>query len=125
MATVRIAVALVTTAALALPAAATAARLPTSAERTAIVRALPADFRAVPASCVRLRIRVSTSGRWARATPFYLNATTLPCSRFASNGFWILERSPRWTIAYEGSDPPPCSLEVPHGLARCIAPTGG
>ena len=125
MAVNRIAVALLATAALAVPSAAAAARVATPAERTAILRALPADFRAVPTSCVRLRIRVSTSGRWARATPFYLNATTLPCSRYASNGFWILERSPRWTIAYEGSDPPPCSLEVPHGLARCIATAGG
>ena len=125
MAIDRIAVALVATGALALPSAAAAARLPTPAERTAIVRALPADLRAVPASCVRLRLRVSTSGRWARATPLYLNATTLPCSRYASNGFWLLERSPRWTIAYEGSDPPPCSLDAPHGLTRCIPAAGG
>jgi hypothetical protein len=108
---------------LALLAPAEAARPPTFPQRVAITRALPVDVRALPAGCVVLRIQVSRNGRFATAAPRFLllaGAHSDPCLRYASNGYWILQRSSGWKVVFNGSDPPPCSLGVPPDLKRCV-----
>jgi hypothetical protein len=43
-----------------------------------------------------------------------------PCLRYAANGFWILEKTSRWKIVFNGSDGPPCSVGVPKDLGGCL-----
>jgi hypothetical protein len=106
---------------LALAAPALSARAPTTAERSAITRGVPEEFRDIPAKCVRLAIRISNSSRYATATPQFLHATHMPCLKYAANGYWILRRTQnRWKIVFEGSELPPCSLTVPHDLVSCL-----
>jgi hypothetical protein len=97
---------------------ATAARQPTTAERAAILRALPAALLKVPVTCRRIRISVARNGRFALASPLF--APTRRCLRYASNGFYVLRRGPsRWRVVYNGSVPPPCRLGVPFDLTPC------
>jgi hypothetical protein len=96
-----------------------AARPPTLAERAAVTAALPSFLRAVPAGCVWLDVALSPDGRWAKVTPRFLDATTLPCVKYASNGVFFLKRAARWKVVFDGSDLPPCALGVPKALARC------
>jgi len=42
------------------------------------------------------------------------------CIRYASDGFFILRRTTRWRIIYNGSDPPPCSMSIPRDLIGCL-----
>jgi len=114
----RLAPIVVCAATLALVSSAVAARQPTLAERGAITAALPTWFQKEPVGCVWLQISVSANGRFAMAAPTYLNATTKPCSHYAANGEWILKRSTRWRVVFNGSDAPPCSLGIPHDLVR-------
>jgi hypothetical protein len=100
-------------------AASTAARKPTLKEREAITAALPAWLRRYPVGCVWLDISVSNNGRFAKVAPAFLNATRPPCLRYASNGIWILKRSAKWKIIFNGSVLPQCSLHVPGDLTRC------
>ena len=102
-----------------MPASALAARQPTLTEREAITAALPTAFKRYPVGCVFLRLAVSNSGRYATVTPVVLNALQQPCLKYASNGYWILRKTTRWKIVFEGSVSPPCSLKVPRDLARC------
>ena len=102
-----------------MPAPALAARQPTLTERAAITAALPADFKRYPVGCVFLRTAVSNNGRYATVTPVILNGLQQPCVKYASNGYWILRKTTRWKIVFEGSVSPPCSLRVPRDLARC------
>lgn len=108
------AVALVASAALV--GAAQAKRPPTLSERAAITLALPAYLRSEPVGCVWLDVSVSNNGKYAIAAPMYLNADRAPCARYASNGQWILRKTTRWKIVFNGSDPPKCSLGVPKDL---------
>lgn len=96
-----------------------AARLPTQAEARSLFAALPAFVRSVPRKCVRFEMRVSDNGRYAKVTPVFLNALRLPCVKYASNGYWILARTTRWRIIFDGSVFPSCSLRVPRDLSTC------
>lgn len=114
----RLAIAVLCAAALTLASAAAAARQPSLREREAITAALPAWFQKEPVGCVWLRISVSANGKFALAAPTYLNATTRTCSRYAANGQWILKRTTRWRVVFNGSDPPSCALGIPRDLVR-------
>jgi hypothetical protein len=92
------------------------ARQPTFKEREAITAAMPAGIRRYPIGCVRLGMSVSSNGRYAEAGLDYLNARRPPCAKYVSNGNWFLKKETRWTIIFNGSDPPPCSLGVPREL---------
>jgi hypothetical protein len=111
---------------LALAAGANAARSPTLSERTAITHAMPAFVRNYPVGCASLGIQVSKNPNWARVGVQYLlepgSPKSDPCLRYAANGFWILEKTSRWKIVFNGSDGPPCSLGlgVPQDLGRCM-----
>ena len=99
--------------------AASASRQPTLKEREAITAALPAQLRSYPVGCVWLNIEVSNSGRYALVGPTFLNALHPPCLKYASNGEWILKKTSRWKIIYNGSGPTRCNkllLEVPKDL---------
>jgi hypothetical protein len=105
------------------PSAGLAARQPSLGERSAITRALPAFVRRAPVACVFVAIKVSTrNSRYARATPKVLNIgiEALRCIRYAANGYFILRKTTRWRIVFEGSDPPPCRLGVPRDLTPCL-----
>jgi len=104
----------------AVPGAADAAREPTRAERAAVTAALPAWLRREPVGCVWLDLSMANDGRYALVRPVVLNPTTQPCLRYAANGYWILRKTLRWRIVFNGSDPPPCSLRVPHDLTPCL-----
>jgi hypothetical protein len=101
-----------------MPAPALAARQPTLTERAAITAALPADFKRYPVGCVFLRTAASNNGHYATVTPVILNGLQQPCVKYGSNGHWILRKTTRWKIVFEGSVSPPCSLRVPRDLAR-------
>jgi hypothetical protein len=105
--------------AIVVPVGALAARQPTFKEREAITAALPAAFKRYPVGCVFLRTVVSNNGRYATVAPVFLNALRMPCVKYASNGYWILRKATRWKIVFTGSEPPACSLGVPHDLVRC------
>lgn len=102
-----------------MPASALASRQPTLTERAAITAALPADFKRYPIGCVYLRTAVSNDGHYATVTPVILNGLRQPCVKYASNGYWILRKTTRWRIVFEGSAPPRCSLRVPRDLVGC------
>jgi hypothetical protein len=99
--------------------AAAAARQPTPSEFRSVYAALPKFIRAVPRKCVRFEITVSNNGRYAKVVPAFLNASKQPCLKYASNGYWILRKTTRWKIVFNGSDPP-CSLGIPADLSKCI-----
>jgi hypothetical protein len=113
-------VALLALVALVSTGAAQAKRPPRSGEREAITAALPAYFRSEPVGCVWLDISVSNNGRYATASPVYLNALHPPCARYAANGYWILKKTTRWRIVFAGSERPKCSLGVPRDLTPCL-----
>ena len=109
-------------AAAALSAPALAAHPPTTAERSAILVALPHDVQEIPVKCVRIVVRVANSRTYATATPHFLNATHQPCLKYASNGYWILAKhSGRWKVVFNGSELPRCSLHVPRDLIHCLS----
>lgn len=99
-----------------------AERAPTPRQRAALTLALPSSIRSDPVGCVWLSIAVSNNGKYAIVAPVFLDATRMPCLRYASNGYWLLKRSPvKWVIVFNGSDPPPCSLRVPRDLvSSCL-----
>jgi hypothetical protein len=115
------ALALFVAAAVAAPVA-VASRAPTLAERAAITRAAPLSLRNTPSECVWLSTRVANNSRYALVPPVYLNTTAAGsrCARFASNGMYVLRRGTTWTIVFEGSDLPRCSLGIPRDLVRCV-----
>jgi hypothetical protein len=88
---------------LALTGAAQSKRPPRLGERAAITSALPAFLRSEPVGCVWLDVSVSNNGRYAITTPTYLNALHPPCQRYPSNGYWILKKTNRWKIIFNGS----------------------
>ena len=107
-----------------LPATARPARAPSVAERTAITRALPASLRKVPAGCVWIDIHISSTPRWASATPRWLVGATAsdPCLRYAADGRYLLHRQgATWRIVFDGSDQTPCRLKAPRDLGACQA----
>jgi hypothetical protein len=107
---------------LVLSATAHAARAPSLAERAAITKALPGSLRKVPAGCVWIDIRVSSTGGWASATPRWLIGlrTSDPCLRYASDGRYLLRRAAgKWQVVFQGSDLPACRLKVPRDLSSC------
>jgi hypothetical protein len=95
-----------------------AARQPTFSEREAITAAMPAWLRRYPVGCIWLEISVSKDGRFAEAGPGFLNASRPPCSKYVSNGTWFLKKQTKWSVVFNGSDPPPCSLKVPSELTE-------
>jgi hypothetical protein len=97
-----------------------AARPLTFKQREAITAAMPAWLRRYPIGCVWLDMSVSKNGRYAKVAPGFLNATRPPCLKYASNGYWLLERQRKWRIMYNGSTDPPCSLRVPREFAPCL-----
>ena len=97
-----------------------AKRQPTFKEREAITAALPAWLRGYPVGCVWLGISVSSNPRYARVGLGFLNATRPPCSKYTSNGFWILKKLTKWRIIYNGSTQPSCSLRIPRDLTPCL-----
>lgn len=108
--------------ALAVPAAALAARAPTLTERVAITRALPAGQTAVPSRCLYLDTTVS--GSYAKVAPVYLvvpaGGSSDPCLRYAANGFYVLKRTgTKWGLVYTGSELPPCARHFPRDLTPC------
>jgi hypothetical protein len=104
-------------------AAAQAARTPTLDERVQITRALPAWLRKYPVGCVRLVTVISHDGRFATVSPQFLvrpgAGVKDPCLRYAGNGHFVLGKQKTWRVLYQGSDPPPCSLKIPHDLESC------
>jgi hypothetical protein len=100
-------------------AVAAGSRPPTLKERAAVTAALPSFLRAEPVGCVWLDVALSKNGRWARVTPVYLNATRMPCLKYAANGMFFLKRTARWKVVFNGSDLPACSLGVPRSLSPC------
>jgi hypothetical protein len=100
-------------------AASQAARAPTFREREALMLALPAWIRHYPVGCVWLDVSISNNGRYAKVAPGFLNATHLPCLRYASNGYWLLKKTTRWKIVFNGSVDPPCALAIPRDLSGC------
>ena len=104
-----------------LAGSAAAARGPTLLERTAITRAMPLFVRQYPVGCVSLSMIVSRDGRWARVGADYLiepgYPKSDPCLRYASNGFWILEKFVHWKVVFNGSDAPRCSLGAPKEIS--------
>jgi hypothetical protein len=111
-----------TSVALVSAAPAAAARPPTFKEREAITAALPAFVRNTPVECLWLTIRVSSrNSRFAWVGSLYLNAIKpgSRCVRYASNGFFVLKKSPRWRVVFQGSTDPPCSLRIPRDLTSC------
>jgi hypothetical protein len=108
-------------AASALVGVAHAKRPPNLSERAAITLALPAYLRNEPVGCVWLDVSVSNNGKYAIAAPMYLNALHPPCARYASNGLWILRKTDRWKVVFNGSDAPRCSLRVPKDLVSGCA----
>jgi hypothetical protein len=105
------------------PTDASTRRPPTQSERKAIVRPLRASFRNTPLNCLRFDV-VAVSRGYALAGPDVRPESR--CSRYRSNGFFILkEHDQRWEIVYNGSDPPPCSLGIPDevipaGMGGCL-----
>jgi hypothetical protein len=102
--------------ALTLVAAATAARQPTLRERATITAALPASVQGYPVGCVYLSIVVSTDAHYAKVTPQVFYPLKTSCLKYASNGWYILKKTSRWKIIFNGSVPPPCGLGVPRDL---------
>ncbi|HEV8461241.1 MAG TPA: hypothetical protein VGQ38_11080 [Gaiellaceae bacterium] len=100
--------------------AASAARPPTLAERTAITNALPAAFRAMPAGCLFLAMKVSKSGTYAEVDPTFLLRRI--CIKYASNGYLILHKVKKWRIIWSGSEVPKCKLHVPRDLVKTCMP---
>jgi hypothetical protein len=100
--------------------AASAARQPTLAERTAITTALPAAFRAMPAGCLFLAMKVSNGGTYAEVDPTFLLRQV--CIKYASNGYLILHKVRKWKIVWSGSEVPKCKLHVPHDLVKTCMP---
>jgi hypothetical protein len=96
-----------------------AARPPTLTERAAVTAALPAFLRAEPVGCVWLDVALSKNGRWAKVTPTFLNAETMPCLKYAADGFFLMKHTTRWKVVFIGSDYPACELGVPKTLSRC------
>jgi hypothetical protein len=97
-----------------------AARQPTFKEREALTVALPEFLLRYPVGCVWLSMSVSNNGRYAKVEPRVFNATHPPCLQYASNGYLLLKKTTRWKIIFNGSQPPPCSLGVPHDLTACF-----
>jgi hypothetical protein len=98
-----------------------AKRLPTLAERAAIVGALPTGLTGEPVRCTAIDVTVSGDGRWAQATPVFF-VQNKGCLRYAANGWFFLHRvGARWKVAFNGSEAPPCSLHVPRDLASTCA----
>src|SRR5579864_8622620 len=111
---------------LALAGSASASRAPSLNERTAITHAMPAFVRGYPVGCAALQITISRNPNWALVAVEYLltpgSPNNDPCLRYASNGFWILNRTSRWKIVFNGSDSPPCGLHVPRDLYASCTP---
>ena len=97
-----------------------AARQPSLAEREAVTAALPHWIQGYPVGCVWLRTTIANAGGYAKVMPVFLNATSGPCVKYASNGYWILKKQSGWRVIYSGSEPPACSLHVPRDLSRCL-----
>jgi hypothetical protein len=115
----------VVTVAFALVGDASAAREPTRAEREAITAALPQYNRTVPAGCEYLDIKVSSLAKgWAVVVPVWF-VHIKPCLRYAADGYYILRLTGHWRIAFNGSDPPPCSLHAPRDLIKFNPPCLG
>jgi hypothetical protein len=93
-------------AALAVPGAVTAARPPTSSEKTAITAAVLRKLAPIPARCLTVRLSVSTVD--------HLYALAIPlssCPRYATDGWVMLKLSSSgWQVASVGSSPPICTL---------------
>jgi len=109
-------------AALTLPPAGNAARLPTLKERKAITASLPAAIKNIPIGCVWLDIRVSSRNpRYAYVGMVYVGSVGAHsvCLRYASNGFAIVKNNGRWKQIYAGSVQPPCSFKIPRDLVSC------
>lgn len=104
---------------LALPVA-SGARAPSLAERAAVVRALPAFVRNAPLECAWLKIRVSENPRYALVDPVFMNTDAPRCARYAADGFFVLRKSAKWTVIYNGSDLPRCARRIPRDLVRCL-----
>jgi hypothetical protein len=102
-------------------ASAMAARQPTLRERAAITEALPTEVQRYPIGCVYLRIAVSTNPRFAKVVPEVFYPARESCLRYAANGWYILKKTTRWRIIFNGSDQPSCSLRIPRDL---LAPLG-
>jgi hypothetical protein len=101
---------------LAVPSVGVAARAPTSAERVAIERGLPAGQTSIPVRCVTLDVHVS--GGYAKVTPVYRSSAS--CLRYAANGFYLLKRSgTTWAVVYNGSELPSCARRFPRDLTTC------
>ena len=97
-----------------------AARPPTLKERASVTAALPKFLRAEPVGCVWLDLEMSKDGRWAKVTPTFLNAETMPCLKYAADGFFLMKRTATsWKTVFLGSDAPPCKLGVPKSLSAC------
>ncbi len=100
--------------------AASSARQPTMTERAAITAALPGWLHQYPVGCVSLDMSVSSVDRhFAKVAPQSLNAKHESCVRYASNGFWILKRTTKWRIIFNGSPWPSCAALIPRDLTRC------
>jgi hypothetical protein len=107
------------------PSVGLGARQPSLSEREAITRALPALFRHAPVECIFVKINVSTKNpryAYVAAQPLNADVKASGCLKYAHNGFYIVRKTARWRIIYEGSDPPRCSLHVPRDLTPCIKP---
>jgi hypothetical protein len=99
----------------AIPAVASASRAPTSTERAAVARAIPA-----PARCAQVRISsVEGKYRYARVT---LNSRRADCRNHVADGVAVFKRrvssAARWHFVTAGSA---FSCPVPHVPKRVVA----
>ena len=69
-----------------------------------------------------MEIKVSTRDShyaWLAAQPINWRIKATGCINYAANGFYIVKKTDRWRIIYEGSVEPSCSLHVPADLTLC------
>jgi hypothetical protein len=98
------------------------ARNPTLEERAGITAGLPKSLQRDPVGCAYLPIRVSSDGRFARASVDFLNwQHSRWCGRYLDNGpdSILRKTGSRWKIiAYTSGSAPPtkCSLGIPRYL---------
>jgi hypothetical protein len=92
-------------------------------ERAAIrrSRSLPRDIRNAPVGCLSISLRMSLDRQYAMGGVALRLGPR--CHGYLYNGYDIFHRNRRtgdWTIVYEGSDWPPCSLRIPLELHSCV-----
>ena len=93
-----------------------------TAEEAAVDAVVRSHFGGMPRSCMTVTVRLSQDGEWAEATPRgHYDEQGQPVGQCSSvgDGFYILQKTNGWSIVFNGSVGPPCSLGVPRDLREC------